>query len=253
MVVTELPVISFHRKTLLVTGANGAIGRATAALFHQLGANLVLSDLKKDALNDFAKSLDPDRSSVLVLCQDAGNPAHAEAVVESAMMTYGALDCLVTAAGFLQRESIVRMSDEQMNEMFAVNFRGVFATCRAASRVMRPGSAMVNVASLAAHTGRERSSHYSAAKGAVLAFTKSLAAELAPEIRVNAVSPGFVETPLAKTAVAAQGEDLLSRIPMGRLGTPSEVAHAIAFLCSDAAAYITGQTLHVNGGLYISG
>jgi len=213
----------------------------------------VLSDLNKDALNEFAKSLDPNGSSVLAICQDAGNPAHAEAAVESAMMTHGALDGLVTAAGFLQRESIVRMSDEQMNRMFAVNFYGVFATCRAASRVMRPGSAIVNVASLAAHTGRERSAHYAAAKGAVLSLTKSLAAELGPEIRVNAVSPGFIETPLAKSTIDDQGEGLLSRIPLGRLGAPSEVAHAIAYLCSDSASYITGQTLHVNGGLYING
>jgi 3-oxoacyl-[acyl-carrier protein] reductase len=106
---------------------------------------------------------------------------------------------------------------------------------------------------IAAHTGRERSSHYSAAKGAVLSFTKSLATELGPEIRVNAVSPGFIETQLSKATVADQGEGLLSRIPLGRLGTPSEVAHAIAYLCSDSASYITGQTLHVNGGLYISG
>jgi 3-oxoacyl-[acyl-carrier protein] reductase len=185
--------------------------------------------------------------------QDARSVEEAEAAVATAVQKFGGLNRLVAAAGLLRRQEIASMTDEQLNDMLAVNFLGMFATCRAASRVMRPGSSIVNLASLAAHTGCERGAHYAAAKGAALAFTKSLAAELAPAIRVNAVSPGFIDTALSRPQVAENGGELRDQIPMRRLGSAEEVAHALVFLCSDWASKITGRTLHVNGRLYVPG
>lgn len=246
-------MIDFDQKTALITGANGAIGRATATLFLQLGANLVLSDVDAIPLDGFARSLDVEQKRVLSIHQDARKPEHAEAAVRLAIDRFGALDQLVTAAGFLRRQSLGEMTDEQMDQMLAVNFHGVFNACRAAARVMGRGAAIVNLASLAAHTGRERGAHYAAAKGAVLSFTRSLAAELGPDIRVNAVSPGFIGAGLAQAVLADYGDAITDRIPLKRLGNELEIAHAIAYLCSDCASYITGHTLHVNGGLYVNG
>lgn len=136
------------------------------------------------------------------------------------------------------------MTDEQLNDMLSISFLATFATCAPRRASCRPILHRW-------HTGRERGAHYAAAKGAVLAFTKSLAEELAPAIRVNAASP--VDTALARPVLAEKGDEFHSEIPMRRLRTADEVAQALAFLCSDWASYITGQTLHVNGGLYVPG
>jgi 3-oxoacyl-[acyl-carrier protein] reductase len=246
-------MLDFTGKTVLITGANGAIGRAASELFHRHHANVVLTDLDRDAIERFAVEAKLHDARLLALQQDARSAEHAEAAVTAAVERFGGLNYLITAAGYLRRQAVLELTDEQMSEMLAVNFLGVFATCRAAARVMQPGSAIVNLTSLAAHTGRKHGSHYAAAKGAVLAFTKSLAVELAPGIRVNAVSPGFIDTALSRPVVGEQGDALLQQIPMHRLGTPIEVAHLLVFLCSDWASYVTGQTLHVNGGLYVPG
>jgi 3-oxoacyl-[acyl-carrier protein] reductase len=129
---------------------------------------------------------------------------------------------------------------------------GVFYICRRAIAVMCHGSAVVNIASDAAHQGSSvEHSHYGTSKGGVLTLTKSLARELAPNIRVNAVSPGTTDTPMAQNVMRIRGKEILASIPMGRLATPAEIADTVAFLCSDAATYITGQAIQVNGGSYM--
>ncbi len=144
------------------------------------------------------------------------------------------------------------MTDEQWRETIGINLDGVFYTCRAIAPLLRDGGAIVNIASMAGHRGSYQHAHYAAAKGAVLSFSRSLALELAPRIRVNAVSPGLIDTPMVKPLLAARGDELLAATPLKRLGQPEEVARAIAFLCSDWASFITGETLHINGGLYIA-
>jgi len=246
-------MISFVGKTILITGANGAIGRATARLFRQLGAALVLTDLNEEDLIEFCRTLDPDGNWTVAVRLDSKSREDAQASVSLAISRFGGLDHIVTAAGFLQRKPFIEIDQQALSQTMAVNFFGIFDLCQVALPVMRSGGSFTHVVSLAAHTGRERSAHYAAAKSAVLGLTKSLAAELGPDFRANTVSPGFIDTSLAKPVINSFGPDFEKQIPLRRLGNVDEVAKAITFLASDWASYITGQTLHVNGGLYING
>jgi 3-oxoacyl-[acyl-carrier protein] reductase len=156
-------------------------------------------------------------------------------------------------AGLYPEGGLAAMSESEWRRAIDVNLNGVFLTCRSAARHLRDNSAVVMVSSIAAHRGSAMHAHYAAAKGGVLSLMRSLALELAPRTRVNAVSPGIIESEMTRTLVAARGEQLVAQTPLGRLGRPGEVASVIAFLCSDAASFITGETIHVNGGLYVAG
>jgi len=245
-------MFDFREKVLVLTGANGAIPRAIARTFFELGASLVLSDIDDIGLTEFAQRLEPSGDRVVVLRQDVTNSRDATALAAACQERFGGADYLVTAAGLYRDQLVATMTDEQWRETIGINLEGVFYTCRAIAPLLRDGGAIVNIASVAGHRGSYQHAHYSAAKGAVLAFSRSLALELAPRIRVNAVSPGLIDTAMIRPLLAAGGEELLAATPLKRLGKPEEVARAIAFLCSDWASFITGETLHVNGGLYIA-
>jgi len=245
-------MFDFREKVLVLTGANGAIPRAIARTFFELGASLVLSDIDDIGLTEFAQRLDPSGDRIVVLRQDVTNARDATALAAACQERFGGADYLVTAAGLYRDQLVATMTDEQWRETIGINLEGVFYTCRAIAPLLRDGGAIVNIASVAGHRGSYQHAHYSAAKGAVLAFSRSLALELAPRIRVNAVSPRLIDTAMIRPLLAARGEELLAATPLKRLGKPEEVARAIAFLCSDWASFITGETLHVNGGLYIA-
>ena len=242
----------FSSKTLLLTGANGGITRATAREFFSRGANLVLTDLNADGLTAFAAELDPSGHRIVTLGGDATRSADADAAVAAAQDRFGGIDFLVTGAGLYLDQLIGTMTDAQWRQAIGVNLDGVFYVCRAASKALRDGGAVVNIASMAGHRGSYQHAHYAAAKGAVLSFTRSLALELAPRVRANAVSPGLIDTPMVKPLMALRGAQLIEATPLKRLGTSEEVARVIAFLCSDAASFVTGETIHVNGGLHVA-
>jgi 3-oxoacyl-[acyl-carrier protein] reductase len=242
----------FGGKTLLLTGANGGITRATARAFFAAGANLVLSDLDADGLATFAAGLDASGTRIVTLKGDATHSADADAAVAAAQQRFGGLDFLVTGAGLYLDQLIGTMTDAQWRQAIGVNLDGVFYVCRAASKALRDGGAVVNIASMAGHRGSYQHAHYAAAKGAVLSFTRSLALELAPRVRANAVSPGLIDTPMVKPLMATRGAQLIEATPLKRLGTPDEVASVIVFLCSDAASFVTGETIHINGGLHVA-
>jgi len=244
-------MFDFTGKVLLLTGANGGITRAIARLFHQLGASLVLSDLNDAGLARFGAELDPSGQRVATLKGDATRSADSDAAVALAQSRFGGLDFLVTGAGLYLDQLVGTMTDEQWRQTIGVNLDGVFYACRAAGKLLRDGGAVVNIASMAGHRGSYQHAHYAAAKGAVLGFTRSLALELAPRVRVNAVSPGLIDTPMVVPLLKARGPQLIDQTPLKRLGTSDEVARVIAFLCSDWASFITGETVHINGGLYI--
>ncbi len=144
------------------------------------------------------------------------------------------------------------MSDEDWRLALGVNLDGVFYACRAAMPLLRRGGAVVNIASMAGHRGSVRHAHYAACKSAVLGFTRSLVHELSPRgVRANCVSPGIIATPMTESIMATNGAALIAATPMKRFGTPEEVASVIAFLASDAAAFVTGETIHINGGIYM--
>ena len=239
-------------KVALLTGANGGIPRATAALFHRLGAHLVLTDLDLAALDGFAASLPESEQRVLTARVDVTKRDEVEEAVAMAGREFGGIDILVTGAGLYVEQEVTAMSDEDWRLALGVNLDGVFYACRAAMPLLRKGGSIVNIASMAGHRGSVRHAHYAACKSAVLGFTRSVVHELAPRgIRANCVSPGIIATPMTESIMAQNGAALIAATPMKRFGTPEEVASVIAFLASDAAAFVTGETIHINGGIYM--
>lgn len=239
-------------KVALLTGANGGIPRATAALFHRLGAHLVLTDLDLAALDGFAASLPESEQRVLTARVDVTKRDEVDEAVAMAGREFGGIDILVTGAGLYVEQEVTAMSDEDWRLALGVNLDGVFYACRAAMSLLRKGGSIVNIASMAGHRGSVRHAHYAACKSAVLGFTRSVVHELAPRgIRANCVSPGIIATPMTESIMAQNGAALIAATPMKRFGTPEEVASVIAFLASDAAAFVTGETIHINGGIYM--
>lgn len=245
-------MFDFDSRTLLLTGANGGIGREVARLFHANGANVVLADLDEGQLWEFSAKLgDPER--VAALRMDASNAEDCERAVTMATERFGGVDFFVPSAGLYKAQPVAEMTDAQWRQTLEVNLDGVFYLTRRVMGALRENSAIVNLTSVAAHRGAYYNAHYSASKGGLLSFTRSLARELGPRTRVNAVSPGVIETPMTTDLIQRRGTESIEQTPLRRLGHPREVASAIAFLCSDAASFITGEVLHVNGGLYIAG
>ena len=244
----------FAGRALLLTGASGGIGRAIAGLFHGAGAKVLLADLHEPDVARLASSLDPTGKSAIAMKYDASRSDSAEAAVKACIAGFGRLDYLVPAAGIFEDHAFLTMTDEAWRRTIAINLDGVFYICRRAIPAMSEGGAVVTIASEAAHSGSSvLHAHYGASKGGVLLLTRSLARELAPRVRVNTVSPGTIDTPMVRNFMRERGDAFLKTIPMNRMGSPREVADAVAFLCSDAASYITGQAIHVNGGSYMGG
>lgn len=244
-------MFDFAKRTLLLTGAAGGIGRAIAQNFHAAGANVVLADLNEQGAAKAAQAIDAAGTRTDAVKLQASSPDDVERAIERCLERFGRLDYLVTAAGIFEDHPFETMTDEQWHRTIAANLDSVFYACRRAVPAMSDGGAVVNIASEAAHTGGSpMHAHYGATKAGVLAFTKTIARELAPRIRVNAVSPGTIDTPMVSRWLEKR-PGYVDTIPMRRLGTPGDVANAVAFLCSNAASYITGTTIHVNGGGYV--
>lgn len=243
-------MIDLSGRVLLLTGAAGGIGTAIAEAFRQAGARLVLAD--RTAPATLAHALDPSGADVIAAACDVTDSAAVDALIAAAMARFGRIDIVVPGAGIYPDATLAAMTDEAWRTCLAVNLDGTMAVCRAAVPHMGEGGAIVTLASIAGHRGSADHAHYAAAKGAVLAFTRSLATELSPRgIRANAVSPGLIDTPMIAAMMAERGPALVAQTPLRRLGTTAEVAGAVLFLASDLASFVTGETLHVNGGLYI--
>jgi 3-oxoacyl-[acyl-carrier protein] reductase len=242
----------FSGSTALITGAAGAIGAETARLFHAQGANIVLADYDAEGIEVLAAELDASGHTVIPLRYDAAMTADAALAVTRSLEAFGRLDYVVPSAGIYPQSPFALISNEDWERTIRINLGGVFQLCRAAATAVREGGAIVTIASIAGHRGSAEHAHYAAAKGGVLALTRSMARELAPRIRVNAVSPGIIATPMVASLLEDRGAALKAETPMGRFGRPEEVASVIAFLCSDAASFINGETVHVNGGLYMA-
>jgi 3-oxoacyl-[acyl-carrier protein] reductase len=198
-----------------------------------------------------SRAIDPGGANTAAIKLEASDPADAERAVERCLKSFGRLDYLVTAAAIFEDHAFEAMTDEQWRRTISANLDSVYYACRRAVAAMADGGAIVNLASEAAHVGGSpMHAHYGAAKAGVLALTKTIARELAPRIRANAVSPGTIDTPMVSRWLR-QNPGYIDSIPMRRLGKPSDVAEATGFLCSDGASYITGTTIHVNGGSYV--
>ncbi|MFX0545936.1 SDR family NAD(P)-dependent oxidoreductase [Roseovarius sp. S1116L3] len=239
----------FSGRTLLLTGAAGGIGRCIAELFHRSGANLVLGDRDEAALNALAEDLGGNR--ITTLAGDAASPEDAQALADLAVSRFGGIDFLIPGAGIYPAQPFAQMSDEDWRRLMAINLDGVFYICRRAQPHLKPGGAIVFLTSLAPHRGAQSNAHYAAAKGAVGALMRSLTRELAPDIRCNAIAPGIIDTAMIGDFKKTRAEETLKLTPLARLGLPQEVASVAAFLASDAASFVTGETIQVNGGLYM--
>jgi len=241
----------FSGRTLVLTGANGAIPRAIARDFNASGANLVLTDLDPRPLRSFVDEIGAgDRAVVARL--DVTVAHEADAAARLAQDRFGAVDFLVTGAGYFPEKPTKDMTAAEWNKVVDVNLTGTFHISRAVIPYLAEDSAMVHIASWAGHYGSIWHSHYAAAKGGVLAFARTLTKELAPRTRVNCVSPGFIDTPMVTDLMAKSGDSAIAQTLLARVGRPDEVASVVTFLCSNAASFITGETIHINGGLSIA-
>ena len=245
---------SFRDKVVLVTGASRGIGAATAAVFAGQGASVLVNHPATDAaqhraaIADWRRQGNFDEQQVVALEADVSDPAQVAAMFEQ----IGKLDILVNNAGINQDRTVAKMTNDQWRRVLQVNLEGPFFCCRNAIPRLRDGGRIVNLSSVVARTGSFGAANYAASKAGVLALTKTLALELARRgITVNAVSPGFIDTAMTSSIPAEVLQRLLERIPLGRKGAAAEVANCVLFLASASAAYITGQSLGVNGGFYM--
>jgi len=236
-------------RTALVTGATGGIGAAIAAALHGQGATLTLSGTRQAVLDDLAGRLG---SRCHVLPCDLGDREQVEALVPSAEQAMGKLDILVNNAGLTRDNLFMRMKDEEWEKVLAVNLTANFRLSRAVLRGMmkRRFGRIINITSVVGVTGNPGQGNYAASKAGLIGMSKSLAAEVASRnITVNCIAPGFIQTAMTDVLNDKQKETILGAVPMGRLGTGAEIASAAVYLASDEASYVTGQTLHVNGGM----
>ncbi|HEY3266425.1 MAG TPA: 3-oxoacyl-[acyl-carrier-protein] reductase [Armatimonadota bacterium] len=247
--------MSFEGKVAIVTGAGKAgkgMGQGIAVALAKAGALVVVASRTELNAQTVAAEIVSLGGQSIALGVDVSVASQVEAMVAAAIKEYGRVDILVNNAGITRDGLIARMSEEAWDTVLDTNLKGAFLCTKAVARPMmkQRSGAIVNVSSIMGLTGNAGQANYAASKAGLIGLTLSAAKELAPRgIRVNAVAPGWIETAMT----AELGEDLrgptISRIPLARLGTPDDVAGAVLFLCSDAASYITGQTLTVDGGL----
>ena len=234
----------------LVTGATGGLGGAIAKALHAQGAAVALSGTRKEALEALAAELGGER--VHVVPTNLAETEAVEALVPAAEAALGGLDILVNNAGITRDNLFMRMKDEEWDAVIAVNLTAAFRLSRAAVKGMmrRRHGRIVNIGSVVGTTGNPGQGNYAAAKAGLVGLTKALAAEVASrQITVNCIAPGFIASPMTDALNDKQREGILSRVPAGRLGTGAEVAAAAVYLASDEAAYVTGHTVHLNGGM----
>ncbi|MEV8358401.1 MAG: 3-oxoacyl-ACP reductase [Actinobacteria bacterium] len=244
----------FTGRTLLLTGAAGGIGAAIAREFLRLGANLALSDRRAEDLDALVRTLDGTPGRIVLRAGDAAAADDVGDLVDTAVQAFGALDFVVPCAGVFERLPIEQLTPEAWRRTLGINLEGPFELVRRSLPHFAPDASIVFVSSLAAHRGLPTHAQYAASKGGVVSLTKSLALAFAPQVRVNAVAPGLIETPMTATLQQSeQGRRTLAQTPLGRAGRPAEVASVVRFLCSQDAGYMTGQVLHVNGGTAMVG
>jgi len=235
-------------KKALVTGATGGIGGAIARALHAAGAQVALSGTRQEALDALSAELP---GSVALAC-NLSNPEETDGLISRAEEALGGLDILVANAGITKDGLLLRMKDEDFERVLDVNLGSYFRLARAASKGMmkRRLGRIIAITSVVGVTGNPGQANYAASKAGMIGFTKSIAQELASRgITANCIAPGFIVSPMTDALNEAQKEAITKSIPAARLGQPDDIAAAVVYLASDQASYVTGQTLHVNGGM----
>ena len=243
-------MINFKDKKILITGATGGIGKALVKKFVSLEGNVLATGTKTEKLN----ALKEEFPNINILKFDISDHSKIEEFIENTSSQLAGLDVLVNNAGINMDNLSLRMKDEEWKKVIDVNLGATFFLCKYAIKKMLKNKygRIVNVTSIVGHTGNLGQANYAASKAAIIGMSKSLAIEYAKKnITINCVSPGFIQSNMTDKIVESIKAVLTSRIPMSKLGTGEDVSNTVAFLSSDAASYITGQTLHVNGGMYM--
>jgi 3-oxoacyl-[acyl-carrier protein] reductase len=241
-------------KVAIVTGGTRGIGLAIARLLAEDGASVVVSGRDAARLEAAVKELESLGAPAMAVAADAAKREDADRLVEATRERFGRIDVLVNNAGITRDQLLVRMKDDDWDQVLDTNLRGVFLMTRAVGKVMmrQKSGRIINIASTAGAMGNPGQVNYSAAKAGVIGLTKAAGRELAHwNILVNAVAPGLIETDMAASIPAEAREAMLQQVPLKRIGQGREVAEVVRFLAGDGASYITGQTIHVNGGLYV--
>jgi 3-oxoacyl-[acyl-carrier protein] reductase len=242
-------MFSLKGKKALVTGATGGLGGEIARALHAQGANVAISGTRKEKLEELAKEMG---ERVVVLPCDLSQVESTQLLVSQAETALGGLDILVNNAGLTQDGLVLRMSDDQWSKVMEVNLSSAFRLSRNALKSMMKQRAgrIINITSVVGITGNAGQANYAASKAGLIGLSKSLAAEVATRgITVNCIAPGFIESPMTDALNEKQREQILNVIPQGGIGSPQDIAAGVVYLASDEAKYVTGQTLHINGGM----
>lgn len=242
-----------QQKTALVTGSSKGIGKATAVKLAKVGHNVVINYLKDEKrvtqvakkINEFSKSL--------IIQADVADYKQVKSMVEKTVDKFESVDILINNAGFSHHATLDKLEPDHWSRMLDVNLTAAYYCAKETSPKMldRGWGRIVNVASLRAMTGSGHGAHYASSKAGIIGLTKSLALELAPQVTVNAVSPGYTRTKMTRDSLEKKGEEIRAKIPLKRVADPEEIAAVIAFLASPEASYVTGETINVNGGIYM--
>lgn len=243
-------MFSLEGKVILVTGASRGIGKAIATQLKALGGTVIGTATSEHGAANISEYLGEGQGLVLNVTDDASISAMFDLIKEK----HGSVDILVNNAGITRDNLMMRMKDDEWNDIINTNLTSVFKISKAVLRAMmkKRNGRIINIGSVVGTMGNAGQVNYATAKAGLIGFTKSLAREVASRgITVNTVSPGFIDTDMTQTLTDEQKEGIFAQVPANRLGKPEEIANAVAFLASDSAAYITGETLHVNGGMYM--
>ena len=244
-------MISFKNKKILITGATGGIGNELVKKFLSLGGNIVATGRKDEKL-DMIKKKYPN---VKIQKFDISEHSRIEGFIDNVALDLGGLDVLINNAGMNIDNLSIRMKDEEWKKVIDVNLTSTFLFCKHSIKIMLKNKfgRIVNITSIVGHSGNPGQSNYAASKAGIIGMSKSLAIEYAKKnITINCVSPGFINTDMTMNIAEKVKMFLTSRIPMGKLGSGEDVSNCVAFLSSDLASYVTGETLHVNGGMYMA-
>ena len=236
-------------KTALITGASGGIGAEIAKSLHAQGAHVVLHGTRREKLESLASEFG-ERASIVTA--NLSDRAAVATLFDEATAATGEVNILVNNAGITRDNLAMRMKDEDWDDVLEVNMTATMTLCRSALRSMMKArwGRIISISSIVGVTGNPGQTNYAASKAGMIGYSKSLAAEVASRgLTVNVVAPGFIETPMTDVLTDAQKDGLLANVPAARLGQPSEIAAAVAFLASEEAGYITGATMHINGGM----
>jgi 3-oxoacyl-[acyl-carrier protein] reductase len=240
-------------KTVLITGASGGIGAAIAKVLHESGATVLLTGTNETKLETVRQELGGTR--VHVLKSDLSNESDTRQLIDSAIATLGNLDILVCNAGITKDTLAIRMKDEDFDSVININLKSTFILNREAMKHMmkRKQGRIINISSIVALTGNPGQANYCASKAGVIGMSKALAKEIATRgVTINCIAPGFIATAMTDKLTDTQKDQIKTFIPSGRIGSSMDIAYATLYLASDEANYITGTTLHVNGGMFMN-